>query len=178
MSRSGLTKHRRGVDIAVGAALVAAMIALAHEAKADTDLDPFEDLFGDSGFNSWTPSADSFVASIDPTGNLAGNLDTSVDNFQVGMGFAGVGGPFTFLVTNFDPSAFSFGDYSEVPIPLDATGDAAVGSDYLLSLVGLATPLGDLTSGLDEFVVGAPVALFSLVFWGGLDLLTHLTGVG
>jgi hypothetical protein len=47
------------VDIAVGAGLVAAMIALAHIARADTDLGPFEDLFGSTGINAWTLGADS-----------------------------------------------------------------------------------------------------------------------
>ena len=67
MSRTNGTarqRHRRffqGVDIAVGAALVAAMIALAHEARADADLHPFEDLFGTAGISSWTPSADGFL---------------------------------------------------------------------------------------------------------------------
>src|SRR5947209_9331856 len=87
MSRSDRTAGRRqrrfslGMDLAVGAAFVAAMVALAHTARADTDLDPFQDLFGDTGINTWTPAADSYLASIDPTGTLAGNLDASVDNF-------------------------------------------------------------------------------------------------
>jgi hypothetical protein len=83
MSRSDLAEYRRhrrwvlGVDIAVGAAFVAAMIGLANAARADTDLDPYEDLFGTAGINTWTPSADSSLASIDPTGALAANFDTS-----------------------------------------------------------------------------------------------------
>ena len=42
----------------VGVALAAALIGLAPAARADTDLDPFEDLFGSSGINTWTASAD------------------------------------------------------------------------------------------------------------------------
>jgi hypothetical protein len=60
--RGAYRRHRRwmlAVDIAVGAGLVAAMIALAHIARADTDLGPFEDLFGSTGINAWTLGADS-----------------------------------------------------------------------------------------------------------------------
>lgn len=66
--------------MAVGAAFAAVLIGLAPAARADTDLDPFEDLFG---INAWTPSADSFLAS-DPTN--AASFDTSVDAFQSGAG--------------------------------------------------------------------------------------------
>ena len=45
-----------GVGMAVGAAFAAALIGLANApaATADTDLDPFQDLFGDTGINTWT----------------------------------------------------------------------------------------------------------------------------
>jgi hypothetical protein len=66
---------------AVGAAFAAALIGLADAptARADTEPDPFEDLFGTGGINTWTPSADASLATSDPT--LAASLDTTVDNY-------------------------------------------------------------------------------------------------
>ena len=51
---------------AVGAAFAAALIGLANApaARADTEPDRVEDLFGDSGINSWTPSVDSSLATV------------------------------------------------------------------------------------------------------------------
>ena len=51
---------------AVGAAFAAALIgpANARAARADTEPDPLEDLFGDSGINSRTPSVDNFLATV------------------------------------------------------------------------------------------------------------------
>ena len=45
---------------AAGTAVAAALIGLANApaATADTDLDPFQDLFDNTGFNPWTPTAD------------------------------------------------------------------------------------------------------------------------
>jgi hypothetical protein len=173
MSRSDRRADRRGrrsvlgVGTATGAAFAAALIGLANApaATADTDLDPFQDLFGDSGINTWTPAADSSLASIDPTGTLAGNLDTSVDNFIHGMGPDGFAdGPFMELVAESDPSAFTssveqFGpsDYVSVLIPQDATGDIAQGLDFL----GFESGLDTLGNPLNW-----PVELFALVFFG------------
>lgn len=64
---------------AVGVAC-AALIGLAPAARADTEPDPFQALFGDTGINTWTVSADNSLATSDPT--LAANFDTSVDNFD------------------------------------------------------------------------------------------------
>jgi hypothetical protein len=46
----------------VGAAFAAALIGLAPAARADTEPDPFEDLLGSYGSNSWTVSADNALA--------------------------------------------------------------------------------------------------------------------
>src|SRR5271167_4666870 len=136
---------------AVGAAFAAALIGLANApaARADTDLDPFQDLFGDTGINTWTPSADSFLASIDPTNALAGNLDTSVDNFlTLADSSYGPDVPFSELAYAIDPNAFNpdagFLFNSCVGcdiIPLDPTGDFALGLDYTVFASGLAPTL-------------------------------------
>jgi hypothetical protein len=152
-----------GVGMAVSAAFAAAMIGLANApaAGADADLGPFEDLFGVHGINSWTPSADSFLLSSDPT--LAASLDTSVDNFLVDAGvfvnnpFPEGDDPFSFLVSSLDPSAFSAGaDGDLLPLvdgslPLNATADFAVGLDYALFATGIGgndVAISDLLSSI------------------------------
>jgi hypothetical protein len=141
-------RSRLGVDIAVGAALVAAMIALAHEARADTDLDPFEDLFGTGGINTWTAGADSSLLSSDP--GLAANLDTSVDTFL--FNFGNQVDPFSIIAYRLDPSLpmdqlpFSmdpagFGYFLDNGVPLNATGDFALGLDYMLYASGIGATL-------------------------------------
>jgi hypothetical protein len=130
---SSNNRNRRsagGVGMAVGAAFAAALIGLAPAATADTDLDPFQDLFGDSGINTWTPSADSFLASIDPTNALAGNFDSMADNFDSLM--ISPGGAFEFLAQRLDPSSFSFDPALNGFFPVDAIGDLATGLDYSL----------------------------------------------
>jgi hypothetical protein len=134
-----------GMDMAVGAAFVAAMIALANEARADTDLDPFQDLFGTGAINTWTPTADTDL------GALAGGLDTSVDNFfQTSfpcLGFC-ADDPFTLLAQSLDPGAFNIGG------PDNAIGELAVGLDYTLFASGLA-PVVDVPLDL---LLGCPFA--------------------
>jgi hypothetical protein len=158
MSRTNRTAGQRqrrfflGMDIAVGAGFVAAMIALAQEAKADTDIDPFQDLFGATGVNSWTPAADSYLASIDPTGALAGNLDTSVDKFVTVAAPPYFYGPdlvFSSLVDGNDPSAFSIPiPMVDFLVPLTPTGDFALGLDYTLFASGLAPVVDPLITDL------------------------------
>jgi len=158
MSRSDRTAGRRqrrfslGMDLAVGAAFVAAMVALAHTARADTDLDPFQDLFGDTGINTWTPAADSYLASIDPTGTLAGNLDASVDNFITVAGPPYFYGPdlvFSDLTYGADPSAFSIPiPMVEFLVPLTPAADFALGLDYTLFASGLAPVVDPLVTDL------------------------------
>jgi hypothetical protein len=147
---SSNNRNRRwagGVSVAVGTAFAAALIGLANApaARADTGdfglgigdfqpdpfPDPFEELFGDSGINSWTPSADSFLASSDPT--LAGNMDASVDQFQLDYISDE---QFSQLVWHLDPSAFSADPFSG-GVPLDATGEFALGLDYTVDASGL-----------------------------------------
>jgi hypothetical protein len=131
---SSNNRNRRsagGVGMAVGAAFTAALIGLANApaARADTEPDPFEDLFGTAGGNTWTPSADSFLNSIDPTNALAGNFDTSVDNF---LAQVGSNDPLGSLLYSFDPSAFSVDPTAGVLLPDNAIGDLATGLDYTL----------------------------------------------
>jgi hypothetical protein len=45
-----------GVGMPAGA-FAAALIGVANTPAARADNDPFEDLFGDSGINTWTPTA-------------------------------------------------------------------------------------------------------------------------
>jgi hypothetical protein len=134
---------------AAGAAFAAALISMGTAPSASavpgTDVDPFQDLFGNTGFNSWTPTADTGL------GASAGGFDTSVDNlFQTS--FACFGGfcaddPFTNLTLSLDPSAFSVG-----LVPDNAIGDLAVGLDYTTFASGLGpvvdVPL-DLLFGFD-----------------------------
>jgi hypothetical protein len=72
---------------AAGAAFVAALISVgaapAASAVTGTDDDPFGDLFGTGGTNTWTTTADTDLATLSPT--LAGDLDASVDNFEAGF---------------------------------------------------------------------------------------------
>ena len=90
---------------------------------------PFDTLFGDSGINTWTPAADAYLDTNDPT--LAAHFEASVDGFQQGGSFLFPNDPFTFVTDELDPSAFSGG------FPDNAIGDFAVGLDYSVDAVGL-----------------------------------------
>ena len=118
---SSSNRKARGVGMAVGAAFAAALIGLAPAATADTDLDPFQDLFGDSGINTWTPAADAWLDTNDPT--LAANFDSQMIS---------PGGAFEFLAHELDPSSFSFDPALNGWFPVDAIGDLATGLDYSL----------------------------------------------
>jgi hypothetical protein len=157
MSRSDRRADRRrrrsvlGVGTAAGAAFAAALIGLANvpAARADApDLDPYEDLFGTAGINTWTPTADTGL------GASAGGFDTSVDNFlQTSfpcLGFC-ADDPFTLLAHSLDPSAFSL-DPTQGLLPDNAIGDLAVGLDYTLFASGLGPVVDvpiDLLFGFD-----------------------------
>jgi hypothetical protein len=163
------------VGIGAGAACAAALIvANAPAASADDPevlpsddlsggLNPFEDLFCNSGINSWTTSADSFLASNDPT--LAANLDTSVDNFLINFG--NQVDPFSIIAYRLDPSLpldqlpFSmdpagFGYFLDGGVPLNATGDFALGLDYMLYASGIGATLDPIifTLFLDPILYG------------------------
>jgi hypothetical protein len=180
-----LSSNNRNRRWTVGVAFAAALIGLANTPAAEAE-GPFEDLFGDSGFNSWTPAADASLLSSDPT--LAATLDTSVQHFIENVAAAD---PITTLVSEADPSAFTFNDetfidgpggttlwpavpigtiadctygcdFVTVPIPQDSIGDIAVGLDYLGYLGGLDTFGNPL-----DFV---SLAEFDLVFYPLLAL--------
>jgi hypothetical protein len=127
------------VDIAVGAAFVAAMIALASAARADTEPDPFEDLFGTAGVNTWTPAADASMVSSDS--GTAGSLDNSVDNFladvPISTQFPDGDDPFSFITWEVDPSTFTADPTLDGGLPDSAIGDSAVALDYALFVSGL-----------------------------------------
>jgi hypothetical protein len=176
---SSNNRNRRwagGVGTAVSAAVAAALVGLANAPAASADdpevlpsddlsggLNPFEDLFGNSGINSWTTSADSFLASNDPT--LAANLDTSVDNFL--FNFGNQVDPFSIIAYRLDPSLpldqlpFSmdpagFGYFLDGGVPLNATGDFALGLDYMLYASGIGATLDPIifTLFLDPILYG------------------------
>ena len=113
---------------AIGAAFAVALIGLAPAARAD-DLDPYVDLFGSQGINTWTVSADSALSSTQ-----AESMDASVDNFVSGIP-DGNDTPFQFLLSVVDPSAFSFGlnaDGESALDPIGIVGDLARTLDYSL----------------------------------------------
>jgi hypothetical protein len=180
-----MSSNNRNRRWTVGVAFAAALIGLANTPAAEAE-GPFEDLFGDSGFNSWTPAADASLLSSDPT--LAATLDTSVQHFIENVAAAD---PITTLVSEADPSAFTFNDetfidgpggttlwpavpigtiadctygcdFVTLPIPQDSIGDIALGSDYLGYLGGLDTFGNPL-----DFV---SLAEFDLVFYPLLAL--------
>jgi hypothetical protein len=178
-----LTKPRRiplTIGTAVSAAFAAALIGLANApaARADTEPNPFQDLFGDIGTNSWTQSADSFLASSDPT--LAASLDTGVDNFlasvPVSADFPEGDDPFSFLVWSLDPSAFGpdafYGPLLDGGgLPDNAIADFAVGLDYTLFATGIGgndVGISDLLSSImsiPAYIEGVPF-LLTLLFAG------------
>jgi hypothetical protein len=131
-----------GMVMAVGAVFAAALIGLAPAARAD-EPDPFQLLFGDSGINTWTPTADAYLDTNDPT--LASDLVTSVDNFEGGFFADSLFGSvaFTELTDALDPSAFTASPFLG-GLPDNAIGDLAVGTDYTLFASGLGSLDADL----------------------------------
>lgn len=174
----GIRRWTGGVGMAVTAAFAAAVIGLtgAPTATADTELGPLEQLFGDSGINTWTASADSFLLSSDPT--LAASLDTSVDNFLsaelISPAFPDGDMPFTFLLWSVDPGAFTLGDVGYLPFdgggfPDNAIADFAVGLDYTLFATGLGgdeVAISDLLSTVESIpaYIGGWTFLLELLF--------------
>jgi hypothetical protein len=125
------------MGIAAGAAFaVALIVANAPAARADTEPDPFEDLFGTAGVNSWTASTDSSLASSDAA--FAGGFDQSVDNF---MTSGGADHPFTDQVWLLDQSAFSANPFTDGGLPDNGLADFAVGLDYTLFASGIGQTL-------------------------------------
>jgi hypothetical protein len=165
-----------GVGMAVSAAFAAAVIGLAGAPTTRADTGPFEDLFGESGINYWTVSADSFLLSSDPT--LAASLDTSVDNFLSAAVFSPAfpdgDTPFTFSLFSVDPSAFTLGDTGYAPfdgggLPDNAIADLAVGLDYTLFATGIGgddVAISDLLTTIVSIpgYIGGWTFLFELLF--------------
>jgi hypothetical protein len=120
-----------GVSMAVGGAFAAALIGLSNApaASADTDPDPFEDLFGTTGFNDWTTSADSFLASSDPT--LANQWDAMADAYSTTATTSDVDS-IQELVYFFDYNALN----PTTLVPTDFFGDLALVADVLLTPSG------------------------------------------
>jgi hypothetical protein len=138
-----------GVVMAAGAAFAAALIGLAAAARADQP-DPFQVLFGDSGFNAWTTTADTDLANLSPT--LAGSLDTSATDFE----YSGYD-TFIRLADTLDPSAFSGTNPVGLGVlPDSAIGDLAVATDYALNVTGLGSldfDLGVLLGEIDPYPI-------------------------
>jgi hypothetical protein len=116
--------------LAVGLGIGAALAAPSAGADTATDLDPLEDLFGNTGFNSWTPTADTDL------GALAGGLDTSVEGYETGAGGFWASDPFTALADHLDPSAFYANPDGLGLLPDNGIGDLAVGLDYTVFSTG------------------------------------------
>jgi hypothetical protein len=137
------------------APLSAATLPAAELPGLAADLNPFEDLFGTAGINTWTVGADSSLLSIDPTGALSANLDASVDSFLT-AGPANFGEDFTFSALtyfNIDPGAFEpDGGYLFSPggdlVPLDFNGDLALALDYSVFASGLSSTVDPFVTGL------------------------------
>jgi hypothetical protein len=159
---SSNTRNRRsagGVGMAVSAAFAAALIGLAPAARADTEPDPFEDLLGTAGVNSWTASADTSLEASNPT--EAANLDASIDTFNNDVELAYQIDPLSQLAFEFDPSGFGFDGYTgDDPasggLPLNAFTDLAVGLDYTLwasDLTGVGSGLTDVVQIPEDIVI-------------------------
>jgi hypothetical protein len=125
--------------------LISVGAAPAASAVTGTDDDPFGDLFGTGGTNTWTTTADTDLATLSPT--RAGDLDTSVDNFQTGFGNFLPNDPFTILALDLDPSAFS-ANPDLGGLPDNAIGDFAVGLDYTLFASGIGNQVDFFLHGL------------------------------
>jgi hypothetical protein len=152
MSRNN--RNLRSVGVAVLGAAAAALIG-AGVASADTDLGPFQDLFGDAGINTWTPEADALLLADDPS--LDATLTTSVDNF-----WNSGDDPITIFIAENDPGSFD----TSPGLPVTGTGDAAVALDYSIYANGLASTLDPQLSTFffDTLPSAEGDALFLLFF--------------
>ncbi|MFZ0715400.1 hypothetical protein [Mycobacterium sp.] len=136
-----------GMVMGAVAAVAAALIGLAPAARAD-EPDPFQLLFGDSGINTWTPTADTDLAALSPT--LASDFAASVDGFESGAGDLYSEDPFTLAADHFDPIAFIANPDGVGLLPDNGIADLAVGLDYTLFSTGgygLVDPFVDALLG-------------------------------
>lgn len=148
------------VGIGLGAAFAAALIALAPAARADTEPEPFEDLLGTAGANSWTASADASLDASNPT--EAANLDASIETFNGEVETAYQIDPLSQLVFEFDPSGFYKDGFTGIDsqsggLPDNAIADLAVGLDYTLwasDLTGVGTGLTDVVQIPYDILIG------------------------
>jgi hypothetical protein len=167
-----MNRNRRwagGVGTAVSAAFAATLIGLANTpaARADAEPDPFEDLFGTAGINTWTTGADTLLNGSDPS--PAASLDASVDAFiaaedagyvDSGSGPAYLVDPLQSLVGEFiGPSPFLNGDEG---VPVTGIGDLAVGLDYTVFASGLAPTLDP---ALSDALTSLPTLSSDILFW-------------
>jgi hypothetical protein len=147
------------LGMTVGAAFAAVLIGLAPAARAATEPDPFEDLLGTAGVNTWTPTADAELVSSNPT--EAANLDASIDTFNNDVELAYQIDPLGQLAFEFDPSGFGMDGYTgDDPasggLPLNAVTDLAVGLDYTLrasDLTGVGSGLTDIVQIPEDIVI-------------------------
>jgi hypothetical protein len=109
--------------------------AAAAAASTPSGPEPFEDLFGGSGINTWTPAADSYLDTNDPT--LAASLGTSVEDFWNGGGSYGADYPITDFIARTDPGSFD----TTPGLPVTGIGDLAVSLDYGIYASGLSSTL-------------------------------------
>jgi hypothetical protein len=162
--------NRRWTGTAVAAALIG--LANAPVAGADIEPDPFEDLFGTAGINSWTVGADSSLLSSDPA--LAASLGASVDDFETAAyGLLQGVDPTSELVYQLDPNSFTPPDAGFLfetcvvacpTFPLDSTGDFALGLDYSIFASGLGPTLDPLISDFTQALYFPEQLLALLVF--------------
>jgi hypothetical protein len=167
---SSNNRNRRWTGTAVAAALIG--LANAPVAGADIEPDPFEDLFGTAGINSWTVGADSSLLSSDPA--LAASLGASVDDFETAAyGLLQGVDPTSELVYQLDPNSFTPPDAGFLfetcvvacpTFPLDSTGDFALGLDYSIFASGLAPTLDPLISDFTQALYFPEQFLALLVF--------------
>lgn len=147
------------LGMAVGAAFAAVLIGVAPAARADTEPDPFEDLLGTAGVNTWTPTADAELLSSNPT--EAANLDASIDTFNSDVELAYQIDPLSQLAFEFDPSGFTEGGFTGIDpasggLPDNAIADLAVGLDYTLwasDLTGVGSGLADIVQIPEDIVI-------------------------
>ena len=167
---SSNNRNRRWTGTAVAAALIG--LANAPVAGADSEPDPFEDLFGTAGINSWTVGADSSLLSSDPA--LAASLGASVDDFETAAyGLLQGVDPTSELVYQLDPNSFTPPDAGFLfetcvvacpTFPLDSTGDFALGLDYSIFASGLGPTLDPLISDFTQALYFPEQLLALLVF--------------
>ena len=167
---SSNNRNRRWTGTAVAAALIG--LANAPVAGADIEPDPFEDLFGTAGINSWTVGADSSLLSSDPA--LAASLGASVDDFETAAyGLLQGVDPTSELVYQLDPNSFTPPDAGFLfetcvvacpTFPLDSTGDFALGLDYTIFASGLGPTLDPLISDFTQALYFPEQLLALLVF--------------